>query len=1011
MKLKRLPVLPLLLGLVVLGFWFIQSGGQGPDAGAGPGGEGVVFAGEDGALTLAGRPSDPDLEQDAGTGRQEVELEPLPLAESATPEVEPEPGFDTRLIGTVLRTAGGPIPGANVVLRKAFPWFTPPANAEPLSSMGKPSPAFLAVSDEEGKFTLFDLPAGQYSMAISAERYAPLSRHGLEIPVHVDYDIGEFKMELGIRLEGRVLGPKGKGMEGVAVLSAITRHAGHTRLELPGLGVPLGHSGPDGEFSVAGLAPGGWHLIFDAPGYRIEELQGETEPAGQAERGLLVALDTGQFIRGSVSGLDPVAEGPLRVAVRTAKDQPTAASDELTETEKLRARSAPVLADGRFEVSGLAPGVKYRLHLERQKPPADVDVVAGREQPEQWTKVSGVDHLESLPGLGEVEFKYLEEASVVFKATHKESGKALGSFRVQVSGSKLGGAGLLKGEDGETRTDFPGGDARFEGLRPPELGTSITVRVTADGYADFVKQNLMLRPGEALEIEEVRLSPAPMGEVLVLDKKTGEPIPLARVAYSKAVDAGKIARYLKAEGDLPGATDTLRFGACDEKGVARLTLWEGSICAVRAVATGYQKGEQKTLAPPYDEVLHLELVRGGQITVNVTDDQGEPVPGMYVQHSIDGSTQRNNHYWDPDSGLENKTGEDGQVVFLNLPMGKHGFQALETISRYGRGGEDAGFEAKGDIYLEEGETKVLDLRVAARGGLNLTLLEQGLPLEGALIKIQPLGESAARNSFWFGAQNQDPRTQVSDYAGRAIFKGIKVGEYLLRVSHGDRRMVVHREIRVTREPLDLQIELGLTTIEGRVTDPSGSPIQGVTMDVRPAEDSNMDRDMNDYRMRISEDENGNADYNYESIKTWSIRTDSDGRYTLRGVAPEVLLKTSALSPYVVVEERQLGPLGIQEYVGSFDFVLERAGVLDLRLDGVQRQQRDGYSFHLTRFEGEEEKESQTRAMREWRSNLEVESLRPGKWRVRLHHKDEDAALDEREITVQVGETTRITFSP
>lgn len=1006
MQAQRSVVLFVVLLALASGLWLCNSflGAAATDVDLAGGGS--VLAGHgDGIVLPGGAPvleGDPD---DTTSSREELEVDPLidPEAEAAAAAAAAEPEHESRLTGTVVRAGGAPVIGARVVARKTQPWFSPPADVEPMSSMNAPGPAFESETDEEGRFVLYDVTAGKLALVVRADGLAPLSRQSIEVPEHEDYDLGSFQLELGIRLAGKVTGARGKGVEGVQVLGAISPDAGYTRLDLPGFGAPLTTTDPEGKFEVTSLPPGSWHLIFDAPGYRVAELKGQTEPAGRSDRGLMLTLEEGLSIAGKVVGLDPLTEGPLRVTGRRSDDQPSGAADDVKGAERFRPRHAEVLADGSFSLLGLAPGVQYKLRLYRQAKSDDSEV------PGRWRVVRGVDDIDEMAGGREVEFTYRDEASLLLAVRSKDSGKPLSNFIVYVSGEGLGNSGLLKGEDDETQRDFPGGAVHYEGLRPSENGSSCLVRVRAEGFADFEKKGVMLRPGQELDLGECELEPAPMGRVRVVDEASGEPIVGARVLVARAAEAKQLPRWTREGAGEPSSTSTVRYAATDEKGVATLTLWKGSICVMRAVAEGYQASEEGRLVPPYEEVVDIELTKGGKVTVRIVDGRGAPVAGMYVEHKVDGKTVNNNNYWNPEAGQENKTGDSGEVVFLNLPEGKHEFRALEKLNPWGGGGESAGFEASDDLFLSEGEEAVVELRVESRGGLLATVTESGQPLKGALVKVQPV-DSTGNDNWWFG-QREDPRTQVSDHAGRVKFSGLKVGQYWLRVSHSDRRMISVREVRIAKEPDDIVIALGVATIEGQAMDPDREPISGVAINVYAKDNQLLNEDMNDYRVRITEDEDGDADWSYDEVKPGSIRTDREGRFLLRGVASDTVLVVRCYDRYVVGKTVEIGPLGGDEYYAPLDFVMERAGVLRVNIVGVSRQERDKYTLTMQRMVDGEEKEKRNERFRSWRSSLTINSLRPGTWKLSLRHKSQPDVLVEQEVNVRVGQTERATLRP
>lgn len=1007
---QRRLVLPALLLLLSGAIWFCYSfldaeGGANRSLGMGD----EVLAGVGAGALPAPNSGGKGGLSETSSGRVEIEVEPLvDPAELAAAEAEAEEPEGSRLRGKVVRAGGVPVAGALVKLRKTQRWFSLPADVEDMASMRSNGRLYEVETDEEGQFVFYAVPLGKYSLAIRAAGCAPLSRTDLEIPEHEDFDLGRFEMELGIQLAGKVVGLRGKGVQGVQVLCAVSPESGSTRLELPGHGIPLTTTDEEGRFEVDCLAPGSWHLIFDSPEYRVTELKGDTKPAGGTDRGLLVNLEPGLVIEGSVVGMDPVADGPLRVTARRNGDQPSGAAVEIEGSEKHRPRHAEVQADGTFVVRGLAAGVQFKLGLYRQDKakPEDEEGVS-----RAWRKVRGVEDVKEMAGGGKVEFKYREEAAVLLVAKSSKSGKPLETFYVSVSGSRLGGSGTMKDESDEARYQFPGGEVRYENLLPAENGTEITVRLRAPAFEDFEKKGLMLRPGEELDLGEIELDPAPTTTVLVVDDESGKPIEGARVVCTKSSDSKSLKSWARWDRSRPLTTANVHDGVTDAKGIAKLTVWDGSICVAKAVAEGYQAGEEGRLIPPFTEQVELRLTRGGQITVKVVDGRGKAVAGMYVEHKIDGKNTNNNHRWDQDAQQENKTGDSGQVVFKNLAKGQHSFKVLEKLSTWGRGGESAGFEAEGDVFLNEGEISELELRVEARGGLTVTVLESGTPLEGALAKVSPVEGGSNDDDWYWGGAGQDPRSKVSDHAGIVKYEGLKVGRYNFKVSHGDRRMVVQREVLIAAEPDHITVDVGLAVIEGRVIDPSGEPIERVSMTVYAKDGRNRYGGMNDYRVRITEDEDGDADWEMDQVKAWSIYTDRDGRYVLRGVTPEVVLRVSASHNYVVSENREVGPLGSEEYVSPFDFVLERAGALRVDIPGVDRKTRERMRLYLARMEGEEEKETRSTRMRSWRSYTSLNSMRPGTWKLKLVSDDQEEPLLEQTVTIRIAETTRLTLNP
>jgi len=946
--------------------------------------------------------------------RREILAPPLPDPDEEGAAAEEDPG--TRLHGRVTRRGGAPVEGATVVLRRSQGWIAPPADLEEMTALRNDGARHEALTDAEGVFVLRNVEACSAALAIRAAGCSPLSRDQVPIPEHESYDLGTFELELGVEVSGQVVGPKGRGVEGVLVLSAVSPDAGSLRLDLPGHGVPLTRTDADGGFVVGCLATGSWHLLFDHPDYRVAERTGVTEPAGSSERGVRISLEEGLSIEGRVEGIEGSAEAPLRVTARRDREQPSGAADDVVGAEKHRPRHGEVLGDGSFAVRGLAPGVRYKLRLERRRTAGDGEDPGG--SPERWSSVRGVEDVAEMAGARDVLLSHRAEAKVTLSVVDARTGRPVERFLLTVSGRRLGGSGILKGDDDEPRRSFPGGEAASGGLRPSEQGTAVSVRVLADGYEELERSGSMLWPGRTLELGRVELQPAATVAVVVLDEASGQPIAGARVLAARSADAQALEEWAgRWKRRRPLGVSEVRDAVCDERGRAAVTLWSGSVCQVEGVAAGYLRGEARQSIPPHGEELELRLSRGATATVRVTDGDGRPVAGMPVEHTeVGAEASRRGRGRMISVGYvgggepDEQTNDAGVIVFGDLPAGLHRFRAVERRNPWGGSGESAGGEAEGELVLAGGGVGELELRVPTRGGFIARILESGGPLSGGLVRLSPIAEAGGddENAFLrFGGGQEDPLTRVTDHAGRVSFDHLKVGSYELRISHPERRMTVTHEALVVRDPLEQVIEIGNATIAGRVLDPEGLPIEGVSITVASTE-RRRDYDGGDYRVRITEDAEGDPDWDFEQVKQWAIRSDRNGEYVLRGVLPGEELRVSARDPYVRGETRRAGPLGTDEYLAGFDFRLEPAGVLSVAVSSFSPGDSRRVEVRAERI-GEDGKglDGRTEQVRAWRPEVTLSSIPPGRWRVRLVVDRAEEALRELEVEVPPRQTVRI----
>lgn len=955
-----------------------------------------------------------DVERDGEAGEGAVSrgregiaaLPDAPPAEAAGAQSE-----RPLLFGRVVTPAGVPIEGAEVFARRSDYWLAVPADMEAMGSLYRSTRPLTTTSDEEGRFSFEDVAPGNLSFALRAHGRAVLQRPQVSIPPHERLDLGDFELSSGILVEGRAIDTKGRGVAGVAILRAITPAGGSLRLELPGFGAPLASTDENGGFRVDTLAPGGWHLIFDSPAHRVTELQGVTEPAGQVASGLLVRLDPGLEIRGRLEGIDLAREGALRVTARRAKEQPAAIADDVAGAEKHRPRHAPVAPDGSFALAGLAPGTQYRLTASA--PPE-------KEEDERWRPLRGVDEVLAMSGAREVVLRYRPIASLSFRAVDALSGAAVTRFSTSVAGSGLSGGGLLEADGDEPLLDHPGGAARFEDLRPAERGSALTLRIDAPGYELFDQGNVMLRPGDEKDLGSLSLKPAAGILVTVVDRAGGEPVPDARVLLARASEADALQGWLDPRSERePWRDARVRHARTDERGRARLTAPAGEVCVIKAVAAGFIASEELRAVPPHEErELELALKKGGRVLVQVQTPAGDPVPGVFIQHKPPGGQIDGSFMWDADARARRTTDERGQKSFEDLPVGAHEFQAIESGDLQqrmvmvgwndGSPGREADPDTLARVQVGEGTSERVELKLPARGGLRGVLLEGGRALVGAFARVQRLDpDEGGRNVFgWWGPQANDPTTCVSDHAGRIAFEGLCAGRYELIVTHPERRMPFTTEVELEPGPREQRFELGLASIEGIVLGENGEPLSRLDVNVRPAENRRY-YGSNDYKMTISEGEGGDTEYEYGEVGERRVRTGQDGRYELRGVAPDEDLIVSVDGAHVVAGTERVAPLLRDESRRGVDFNLEAAGCLDVRLAGGASGDRRRFQVKLVHDDGGGVTTTRGLQLRGNQPRRTLCSLPPGRWVVEVRLGNEKEPLATAEGEVRARETTTV----
>ena len=985
----HLGIAVLLLGLVVSSLWLAlgESGG-------------IAFArsarakrAADAAISGAGGADD-----DAASAKSRVPL--APVAAALAPSPAARKAWDRpRLEGRIVDPAGIGVAGARVFAATGSSWLAIPLDVEPDGIPRSWMRVERAATDAEGRFVLEDLRPGELRLAARAPGFAPRTVERLELADVAEFRLEDVRLERGVVLEGRVVDLEGRAVEGAEILVALdaASPAAGAGITLPGHGIPLARTADDGSFRVDELAAGPWRLLVDAPEFAIGEEEGRTERAGEHQSDLVFRLERGFEIHGRVRGdLEGRDLAGLRVSARPSPEREAganAADETLPDGPDARSRTALCGKDGEFVLRGIRANVRYHLAL------AEAGDDAG-----EWKRSSGGDPVYAWAGQRGVEIDYAPAAVLRFRALDERTGAPISTLTARAGIGEEGDSPL--DARGEIRRVYPEGRVQIGDLRPRRGSPAVVLRVAAVGYKDLLQKGIELAPGQDLDLGDLRLEPEHVVTVHVVDGASGADVESARVLLGPSDD--ELLGRLRSTPDTDYWADgEVRYARTDVAGRARLTSFPGLRIAARADARGYLPSEPYAAAMPEDRDVDVELrlQHGGIVEVRVRDDRGSPVEGVPIEHRRPGVGE------EPDGEEGRRTDATGLVRYEALPVGAHAFRLGEGLSASSEA-ESEGTGGWIETVASEGSRASLDFRAPPRGGLVGVVREGGRPLASARLHLAELhGQGEEEDPGWFAPGASDPYSTSADHEGAYAFGGLRCARYRLFVTHAGRRMTSAFEVSVESPSPTFDVDLDVASLDGRVTAPDGSPIPDVH--VVAASAAGEEDPGESYRMVLLEDERGAPRLDYRPEANPGATTDANGRFSLRGVRSGDALNLYASGDFVrpgSVEGLVLGP---DEARRGIDFVLARAGVLEVSLAGSSGSRRDPRRLVRAVRAGEEDQEEAVASghLRGRNRSCRLTSLEPGTYHVTLGSEggQDGPGLLAQDVEVVAGRIAKVVF--
>lgn len=734
--------------------------------------------------------------------------------------------------------------------------------------------------DDEGRF-LVQGAGGKAQLEVASPGYVTLKRE-LRLETGSTLELGDLSLVQGGLLMGRVVDREGRGVAGARI-----RAGKDSSIQDLILGFGERSEGvetdSDGRFTITDQAVGPYEYRVSHEAFVAAEFTGELSRAGGKVEGILVTLGRGGVVEGRVTGRPQWhGEASWRVSATRSGQGFWALGSGIGPGD----REAEVALDGRFRLTGLDPEADYGVKLEG----SGGGILPGQSQRSNSVTVRAGDR--------GVEVSYSEGATVEMRLVDEE-------------GEPVLLAEVLAGFDWASQVipedeELAGGVARVERLFPKEGGQVLQVEVKAQGKAPW-KGEVRVQPDERVDLGVVRLLSRASLRVTVLTAE-GDPLQGARVRATEHVpSAGNGSRTIRRRvsmsmssegpGDLPMPVDLSgpsASGETDGEGVCVLALEEGSTVDVTVSHADHPQTRTGPVTVSSSGTTTEHLVRlpaPGWVAVTVVDGSGRVLPDAIVEFRQDGGRRSKEH--EPA-----RTGPDGVVTLGAFSAGPARFRVGEEPAQGGMisldfeglgvgGGDDGAWtEAK----VVEGAVTELTLVAPNRVVVTGVVTENGQPLAGARVVLATSKGSGAGFPI-LGLGPAGPSTET-DGRGEFRFDAVTEGEYELRVSHSTRIMDDRFDAEVEAIDTRFEMDLPVTLIEGRVLGSKGKPAAGVRVSARRPQAGGQ-RSIG--IVMVGSSGGGAQVIGGEADLSEPVRTDEDGRYSLRGVAGGVELIVTAQS--------------------------------------------------------------------------------------------------------------------
>jgi protocatechuate 3,4-dioxygenase beta subunit len=925
------------------------------------------------------RASEPGRASDAGPGIQgaaaalveaaartdearpeRVEALPKPSVAPGKERVRPTgsfaPGLEDELYGRVVNAFGAGVLGAEVVV----------------SAVGETADGLIQVLGGSTDKETTSGPDGSFRVArpsrweevevkVKARGYLPFEESQDLLEADGDQDLGVFELEAGVVLGGRVVDAAGQAVAGADVRRIPSGEAFDFGMRFSRRGVVT--TDDEGAFLLPNEEPGEYTLMVAHPDHPEGRFEGQTPPAGSENVGLVLALTRATTLLGRIEGY-PAGREHIRVVARPRDPKPeesVGSFEEMLEEAGFGegALEADARLDGTFEITGAESGKSYS--------------VRGFSRGGFFGRDVCTDEAFALAGAREVLLRWKPGASLAFRVVDEATRGAVSQVKVRFiweSGNDFGNQARVR--------DFADGNVLIDELRPKADQHSLALRISAPGYLDLERLGVQVSEMDKIDLGTLNLRRAATMRVRVADAED-RPVSGARVRLEamedEETDGGPF------DNGAPPST-----GKTDAEGLCELPALGLPIARLSVTHPSYADYQAEALVMPKQGVREerVRLIEGGGVRILVLDAHGEPIRDVEVRHAYPPGA---------DGPGSHTTNRKGEVRLRNQAPGEHRFRSEEEAPEIGGDGNQE--EGWVTVLVADGKETLVHLGVAPRASLQGVVLQAGSPLDRATVSLigaqEEEGEEVALEfqvnvgSLGFQGSKTSDRT---DRQGNYELEGIPSGSYRVSVSHASRALPHILPVRLAPGENELNLDLPLTAVEGRVTDDEGHPLAGIRVRALPAESS------------------AEAETGYQAMRQFfgnseGPETAADGSYRLVGLPADRALIVEASGEDFIPGHSSEVTLRVNEVKGNVDVRVQRGGVLRVRVAG----DLGPFAFLQATHAGEEGTERASSIARIRGGEAVFKGLKPGAWTVQRMGGDGES--EAKQVTAEVsapGET-------